>query len=84
MHGLGQPFDRLEIFQDLPAMPGASLRLGAAASFGFHVHCELFLRSVITVPRLAGAHRVVTGAIEDGGDRVLLELGWAMAGGVGS
>ena len=63
----------LEVVHDAVAVPGAAGLGRAATPGGVLPDPEELVRGLVAVAHLAGAHRVVTGAIEDGRDRILLE-----------
>lgn len=66
-----------EVVHDAVAMPSAAGLIISAAFGGIMPDGEESVGGFVTIALFAGAHGGVTGPIEDGGDGVLFQVGWA-------
>ncbi len=65
----------VQVVEYILGMPGAAGFGGAAAFGGIVADCELFVGTFVAVAAFAGAHGVVTRAVEDGGHGILFHVG---------
>jgi hypothetical protein len=73
--GVARKLALVEVVENLLGMPCTSVGVVTTTFVGVFSDSELLVGAFIAVPDFAGAHRRITGTIEDGGHGVLLEIG---------